>query len=177
METLRQGFVPLPSPLCHLFIPCSTSVDNFWLLFSLDRQTGDRASRRAGMCFDISNSTTRAVRWRRPGRTEEVLVTWQNPLARPWCQQRVCSWVSAADCHEQALPDAGSGPAGLSPPPPVFVMVEVMMAVAIKARDLHGLPVLVFALWGKTLGVAPSRCEAMGGPSFLGEWWCFTSSS
>ena len=77
--------------------------------------------------------------------------------------------MSAVDWHEPALPDTDCGPAGPAPPPLVFLIVKVVMAVAIEARDLHGLPVLVFALWGKTLGVVPSRCEAMGGLSFLGE--------
>jgi len=45
------------------------------------------------------------------------------------------------------LPPAPQVPA---PPRLVFVMVEVVMAVAIEARDLHGLPVLAFALWGRT---------------------------
>jgi len=77
-----------------------------------------------------------------------------------WSRSKIClpghsaSSVSVHGCQlrigmsqlYRLLPPAPQVPA---PPRLVFVMVEVVMAVAIEARDLHGLPVLAFALWGR----------------------------
>lgn len=59
--------------------------------------------------------------------------------------------MSAVDWHQAALPDAGSGSASSTPFSGFFVMVEVVMAVDIEARDLHGLPVLVICFVGEDI--------------------------